>query len=314
MNKGWNSLLPGWRLDASGLLQVPCPAASQQSASTYLAGGCPHLATPKLAATVMLLRPQSGDEHSGEIETFLLRRTAKMAFAQGAVVFPGGGVDARDEEELPWSGPRPDEWAKRIGLPPRQAYSVVVAAIRELFEESGVLLAVTISGQRIVGSAAQGWSTERQALDSHQISLAEVLARHDLVLRTDLLGFRSRWLTPVFEPRRYDTFFFAARMPADQHACGDTSEAEESRWATPGEVLASAATGRVGLFPPTAFNLAELLSANAIDEFITEQPSPELHMFSPIQRQDGEIDLACRFHHIPGTLLNGPVTRKEHML
>ncbi|MFJ8474890.1 NUDIX hydrolase [Kitasatospora sp. NPDC094011] len=207
--------------------------------------------TPRPAATVVLLR----DGADGP-EAYLLRRRTSMAFAAGMYAYPGGGVDPRDAEVEPgWAGPRPEEWAHRLGVDVRTARAVVCAAVRETFEEAGVLLAGPDADSV---AAPRDWSAERAALEAHELSFAEFLRDHGLVLRSDLLGGWARWITPEFEERRYDTWFFVAALPAGQRAALEVGEADRVAWLTPAEAVRGHREGRFGMLPPTVTVLREL--------------------------------------------------------
>ncbi|MFF9647222.1 NUDIX hydrolase [Kitasatospora aureofaciens] len=208
-------------------------------------------AVPRPAATVVLLR----DCADGP-EAYLLRRRTSMAFAAGMYAYPGGGVDPRDAEVEPgWAGPSPEEWACRLGVDARTARAVVCAAVRETFEEAGVLLAGPDAHSV---SAPRDWTAERAALEAHELSLAEFLRDHGLVLRSDLLGGWARWITPEFEERRYDTWFFVAALPAGQRAALEVGEADRVAWLTPAEAVRGYHEGRFGMLPPTVTVLREL--------------------------------------------------------
>jgi 8-oxo-dGTP pyrophosphatase MutT (NUDIX family) len=133
----------------------------------------------------------------------------------------------------------------------------VCAAVRETFEESGVLLAGT-SPENTAVPAEADLEPDRLALLDRSLSLAGLLARHHLVLRSDLLKPWARWITPELESRRYDTRFFAAVLPEGQRTWEIRDEADEIAWLRPADVLAAAARGEVSLMPPTAVTLAEL--------------------------------------------------------
>jgi 8-oxo-dGTP pyrophosphatase MutT (NUDIX family) len=231
-----------------------------------LPGGLPFPQTPpetpavlRDAATVILLR----DTEQG-LEVFLQRRVAAMAFAAGMTVFPGGGVDERDADaSVRWTGPPASDWAEWFGGTEPVARALVCAAVRETFEESGVLLAGTEEG--VVVDAAR-YAYARQALVSRELSLAAFLAETGLTLRADLLRPWTHWVTPVQEKRRYDTRFFAAALPSGQHADGATTEAESSGWQRPRDALADAEAGRSTLMPPTWYTLSELAEFSSADE------------------------------------------------
>lgn len=241
---------------------------------------------PRLAATVMLVRNPR--------EVFMLRRAKTMAFVPEAVVFPGGGVDPRDaDERLPWTGPAPREWARRMGVGEETARRVVTAAAREVFEECGVLLAGEDDGSVVADVTAPVWAEERQRLAEHESSFAEVLVRHNLALRSDLLGLRSHWLTPEFEPRRYDTYFFSAFAPAGQVPDDRTSEANGAGWVDPSWILERGARGAVRLVPPTVYNLTHFANAPSPEAFAAGVTHVERIMLEPDRRETGEAVLRC---------------------
>jgi 8-oxo-dGTP pyrophosphatase MutT (NUDIX family) len=229
-------------------------------------------AVPRDAATVILLRPGAGagagaGSGSGAgVEAFLLRRTAELEFAPGACVFPGGSVDERDADPgIGWVGPAPEDFAAQLDVPPERARALVCAAIRETFEESGVLLAGSSAegATGLVGDSA-ALAADRHALLTGTTTLGEVLGRRGLVLRTDLLTPWARWITPEVSPRRFDTWFFAAALPAGQTATAapeghaDPGESESGTWLRPAAALEAAQAGEITLLPPTAVTLREL--------------------------------------------------------
>jgi 8-oxo-dGTP pyrophosphatase MutT (NUDIX family) len=221
-----------------------------------LAGTRPPV-TPRDAATVMLLRPSAAG--SAGIEVYMLRRQPSMAFAPGAFVFPGGSVDARDaDEEVAWAGPGIAEWGQIFDAPPELARALVCAAVRETFEESGVLLAGESADSVVADTTGDDWEADRQALLDRSISLAELLGRRRLVLRADLLRPWSRWITPVIEPRRFDARFFAAALPQGQRTRDVGGEAAAVAWIEPAAALQAGRRGDIQLWPPTAVSLAEL--------------------------------------------------------
>src|SRR5690242_1543944 len=136
--------------------------------------------TPRPAATVMLLR----DTADG-LAVFLLQRHSQMDFAPGTTVFPGGGVDDRDRDfDIAWAGPEPTWWAQRLGVDDGLALALVCAAVRETFEECGVLLAGP-DDSSVVGDAT-AYSGARGELASRDLAFSDFLRREDLVLRADL--------------------------------------------------------------------------------------------------------------------------------
>ncbi|MDV6011337.1 NUDIX hydrolase [Haloechinothrix sp. LS1_15] len=219
------------------------------------------------AATVILLRDGAGGP-----EVFLQHRVAQMDFAAGMTVFPGGGVDRRDADaSIAWQGPPPEEWAAHFDCDPALARALACAAVRETFEESGVLLAGEASGA-VVGDTGR-FREARRALVSRQLSLAEFLTGTGLVLRADLLRPWAHWLTPRGESRRYDTRFFLAALPEGQCADGETTEAVGSGWQQPADALADARAGRTTVLPPTWVALAELAELGSVADALAAERS-----------------------------------------
>ena len=205
------------------------------------------------AATVALLR--DGDRGP---EAYLLRRVRGMAFAAGMTVFPGGGVDPRDADTaVGWVGPPAAAWAAPFDADEPLARALVCAAVRETFEESGVLLAGTGPDDVLADVSTDDWEAERVALEAREQSLSQLLERRGLVLRSDLLRPLAHWITPEAEPKRFDTRFFLAELPAGQ-VCRDVgSEAQSRLWVRPADALAR----QLPMMPPTASALAEVADA-----------------------------------------------------
>jgi 8-oxo-dGTP pyrophosphatase MutT (NUDIX family) len=214
-------------------------------------------AVPRDAATVVLLR--DGDRGTGGIEAYLLRRVTGMAFAGGMTVFPGGSVDVADEVlDTPWTGPPPALWARRFGTDEALARALVCAAVRETFEEAGVLLASRHPDGGLPDTAGDDWEAERAALEGRAQSLSELLMRRGLVLRADLLRAWSHWITPVSEPRRFDTRFFVAALPESQLTRHVGGEADQVQWMRPADAVAAHRRGELPMLPPTAVTLDEM--------------------------------------------------------
>lgn len=239
-------------------------------------------AVPRPAATVVLLRDRP-DTPPGRppLQVFLQRRVAGMAFAGGMTVFPGGGVDAADHDDVPWTGPGPAWWAERLAGPPELAAAMVRAAVRETFEECGVLL---------TDRAPDGsWlAPAREDLVARRRTLAEVLREAGLALRADLLAPWARWITPVPVPRRYDTAFFVARVPEGQVADDRTTEAVEAAWWHPGDALAGSEAGELQLMAPTAYALEELAGYEDTASVLAAAAVRTIHPITPVARRRGE--------------------------
>lgn len=247
---------------------MPGMVAEQSRAWLALPEDERQVADPKPSATVMLLREA---QQAPSIEVFVLQRAATMAFAPGLYAFPGGGVDPRDADpDVPWTGPSPQVWADRLQTGIDEARELVIAAAREVFEECGVLLAGPSAHEVVADLTAPEWDDERDRLLDRSQSFGELLTRRQLVLRTDLLALRAHWITPTAEPRRYDTRFFAARMPHGQIADDRSSEAMIARWALPTEVLDSQNEENVLMLPPTQVMLEQLAQvvANQLDDWL----------------------------------------------
>lgn len=229
------------------------------------------VAAPRASATVVLLRDPQGPPGQGPPQVFVLRRVLGMPFAPGMIAFPGGGVDPRDADPaLPWAGPSPQRWAGRLGTDEATARELVCAAARELFEECGVLIAGPGPAELVADLTDPQWRRERDALLDRSQGFAELLTRRGLVLRTDLLSLRAHWTTPVCEPRRYDTRFFAARLPRGQRADDATTEADCARWDDPVSLLAAQAAGQEILLPPTQVMVEQLVQVRDVDAWLAQ--------------------------------------------
>ncbi|ADG79511.1 NUDIX hydrolase OS=Tsukamurella paurometabola (strain ATCC 8368 / DSM / CCUG 35730 / CIP 100753/ JCM 10117 / KCTC 9821 / NBRC 16120 / NCIMB 702349 / NCTC 13040) OX=521096 GN=Tpau_2913 PE=4 SV=1 [Tsukamurella paurometabola] len=223
---------------------------------------------PKAAATVVLVR-----DGVDEVEVFLQRRVQQMAFAGGMTVFPGGGVDPRDAEiDIAWQGPEPSWWAERFGTVESNARQLVCAAVRETFEECGVLLASEPDG---ASSDATALAPARAALEAREFGLAEFLREQNLVLRADLLRPLAHWITPENEKRRYDTRFFLAALPDGQEADDRTSEVDEAYWRTASGALADWSDGKCFLLPPTWSQLRSVAAYGTVAELLAAERTIE---------------------------------------
>ena len=206
------------------------------------------------ASTVVLLR-----DGTNGLEAYLLRRASTMSFGPGMHVFPGGSVDPDDAAtEIGWVGPAAESYATVLTADLPLARALVCAAVRETFEESGVLLAGSGPDDVVVDVSTDEWEQERAALEGRQQSLASLLNRRSLVLRADLLRPWAHWITPVVESKRFDTRFFVAAVPEGQTPRHVGGEADRRLWLRPQDALARHADGELGMLPPTAFTLGEL--------------------------------------------------------
>jgi glyoxylase-like metal-dependent hydrolase (beta-lactamase superfamily II)/8-oxo-dGTP pyrophosphatase MutT (NUDIX family) len=225
-------------------------------------------------------------------EVFLQRRVSQMAFAPNVCVFPGGGLDSRDRSERwlddaagLWVGPPPSWWAGRFNCDEPFATALVSAAIRELFEECGVLLAGPAGGGAL--DPAQVARARAELVDDRR-PLVDVLSDAGWVLRTDLLRPWGQWITPVVESRRYDTRFFVAALPPGQRADGDTSEADLAGWLRPSQALEAWREGKIELLPPTWVSLQQIEKLESADAAFAAADAREIKAFIPKVRRDGD--------------------------
>ncbi|HET8599006.1 MAG TPA: NUDIX hydrolase [Segeticoccus sp.] len=253
--------------------------------------------TPRRASTVLVVRDSRPSTEAtarrSPVEVFMLRRVATMAFAPRMMVFPGGGVDARDADvELPWAGPSPQQWARELDTDEASARELVVAAVREVFEECGVLLAGPNADTVISDVTGREWHGEREGLLAREQSFAQLLIRRGLVLRSDLLRPHAHWITPEFEPRRYDTHFFVALLPEGQVADDLSTEADHAAWTDPRTLLDQQAAGEALMLPPTIVAVEQVAAASSAAAFLAQRPRVEPIM-PELARTDAGIMLRC---------------------
>ncbi|MEV0741539.1 NUDIX hydrolase [Streptomyces sp. NPDC050549] len=272
-----------------------------------LAAGALTPVVPRRAATVMLLK----DTDSGPA-VHMLRRRASMAFAGGAYAYPGGGVDPRDDDRhVRWAGPTRAWWANRLGVGETAAQAIVCAAVRETYEEAGVLLAGPTPDSVVGDTTGGAWEADRAALVARDLSFAEFLDRRGLVLRSDLLGAWARWITPEFETRRYDTWFFVGVLPEGQRTRNASTEADHTVWIVPGEAATGYDKGDLTMMPPTIATLRGLIPYGSAAEALSAAPERDLTPVLALARlEDGEIVLSWPGHeeftkHIPTDLSTG---------
>ena len=203
------------------------------------------------AATIMLLSDQP------DLHVLLLRRRAGSAFVGGMSVFPGGGVDPADAEtgtEAHCRGLTDAVASARLGLD-AGGLAYWVAAVRETFEEAGVLLAVDAASGRDPDlsdpARAVRFAELRREVDAGRVSMLEAARGEGLLLAVDRMHYVARWITPEGPPRRYDTRFFLGALPAGQQAAHDDRETVHSEWLRPHEAIARYEAGERAMLPPT---------------------------------------------------------------
>ena len=248
------------------------------------------------AATVMLIRDAVDEDGGDAIEVCMLRRNLASEFVAGVYVFPGGSVDpddrGREAEEL--SRGLTDAEASAILGVESGGLSFWVAALRECFEEAGVLVAEPLGpggsdpggGDALLDTTdpevGRRFAAYRDAVNEGSLRLLDVCRAENLRLATDTVHYVSHWITPDLAPRRYDTRFFVTAAPAGQTASHDDGETIATIWVRPAQALASEVAGDIELLPPTIANLrsiegftstAEVMAwARAITEVITILP------------------------------------------
>jgi 8-oxo-dGTP pyrophosphatase MutT (NUDIX family) len=267
------------------VLRIPLPPDLVEQAREY-ADGTRQPVEPRDAATVVLLRPSN----SGP-SIYLLRRQTSMAFAGGMCVFPGGGVDPRDfDATVAWDGPPPSDWAARLGVDEAEARALVCAAVRETFEESGVLLAGTSPDDVVADTTGDDWEADRVALESRELAMSEFCERRGLVLRSDLLGVWAGWQTPVFEPRRFRTWFFVAVLPEGQLTRDVSSESSSVTWRPALEAVQAVEDGELMMMPPTYLTCLEVGQHADPAAVLAASADRSVDMFTP--EVTGEADEA----------------------
>lgn len=200
------------------------PPWQQAAAESWFERGERAPRPPRAASSVLLLR----DARDGA-EVFLRYRRGESPL--GKIAFPGGSLEDADSGAAPWYGPSPSDWARALGMDdPLQARRHVVAAIRELFEETGVLLAGPDAATLLESNRGPEWMAAREGLASGEKSFPEALARRGLGLRTDLLRPLSHWETADFALRRFDTRYFAAVQPLGQETSLLQSKGVWGQW------------------------------------------------------------------------------------
>lgn len=268
-------------------VRIPLPDRLRESFAN--AGGEPVVARD--AATIVVVR--DGDEG---IEAYLMRRQTTMAFAAGMYVFPGGGVSPSDiERDVPWFGPEPAHWARVFSCDVDLAKGLVVAAVRETFEETGILLAGPDGDTVVTDTSGDDMAAARLALDAGEMAFADFLSDRGLVLRADLLGAWARWVTPEFQPKRYDTRFFVAALPEGQRVGTISRESDRASWAPLSRVLAAVDAGEAAMMPPTISTCREVSVHTAATVVSAAAERPLTTVLPKVVMVDGEPFLETSF-------------------
>jgi 8-oxo-dGTP pyrophosphatase MutT (NUDIX family) len=251
------------------------------------------------AATVMLVRDARNDGDDPAIEVCMLRRNLASEFVAGAYVFPGGAVDPADraaDVEALCRG-RSDADASAVLNMDSGGLALWVAALRECFEEAGVLVAQSADGapndllDLSEPEVTARFETYRQAVNDGTMGLLEVCRAEGLVLVTDDVHYVSHWITPELAPKRYDTRFFVTDAPPGQVAHHDEGETIATIWVKPADALARCAAGEIELLPPTIANLEALaVHSSAADVMAWARQVTDVPTILPIVlMEDGNL-------------------------
>jgi 8-oxo-dGTP pyrophosphatase MutT (NUDIX family) len=244
----------------------------------------PSLVEVRPAATVMLVR-----DGAAGIEVFMLRRNPLSEFVGGAFVFPGGAVDDHDQHpgvSAHCAGLADDDASAALGLD-TGGLAFWVAAIRECFEECGLLLAYRTDGSVVRFDDPEveaRFATHRSRVDAGELSMTQLCSAEELALACDSIHYFSHWITPVGPSRRYDTRFFVARAPEAQVGLHDDRETVASLWVRPTEALERAESGELEIIFPTARNLEALTrfaTADAVLDAARPDPSSRALVHEP---------------------------------
>ena len=235
--------------------------------------------TPRDSATVILLR-----DGARGLEVFMLERHIASDFAGGAYVFPGGTIDDRDtdpEAARFLDGPAASEAAALIDAPDHLALAFYLCAIRETFEEAGVLLARRNGEHVRLNAESERFAAHRRELAGRGGALAAFADREGVRFAGDLLHYYSRWITPEFSPKRYDARFFVAAMPGDQEPLHDDIETTASTWIRPDDAIAQARDGAFSIIFPTRKTLEDLATFGTAEQVIASTAQKDVPAILP---------------------------------
>lgn len=241
---------------------------------------------PLDSATVILTRESS----QGQFKVFLMRRHRDQDFMGGAFVFPGGKLEEADcdldlvPHTRGFTGAEAQRCLQAPDLPEEKALGLFFAALRETFEESGILLAYDASGQIIdlaEGETAGRFAGYRLQIHDHRISLRDLAEQEHLTFAPDLLTPYSHWITPEIESKRFSTRFFLARQPPEQIPFHDTIEMTKSQWLTPSTAMEQQKEGQILLMPPTLKTLEELNEFDSLDDLFQAARFREIRTILP---------------------------------
>lgn len=232
-------------------------------------------AAPVPAATILLLR----DAPQG-VEVFMVKRHHQVDFVSGALVFPGGKVDATDRAAgLSEFTDGADDWSEELR-------ALGACAIREAFEESGILLARDASGAFVEAERLAALDAYRGPLDRHEIGLLDLARKEGLRLALDRLALFAHWITPVHMPKRFDTLFFVAPSPVGHLGRHDGRESVDSVWIAPERAIADRKSWNVVF--PTKLNLMKLAAAGSVEDAMAQARAAAPVTVTPWIEQTGD--------------------------
>ncbi|MCU1547283.1 MAG: hydrolase [Arthrobacter sp.] len=266
------------------------PTELEEAARSWLEHGERTPRAARSASSVVLLR----DSPTG-LETWLGYRPG--ASPLGVLAFPGGSLEASDDDAVGWLGPSPQHWAEQMGTADvGLARRHVVGAIRELFEETGILLAGPDLSTTVEGTSTAEWMRAREAVANQDKSFTEVLAKRGLSVRTDLLKPLVNWLSPDFTHRRFNTRYFAATAPVNQQPSLLASKGVWGRWVCARQVINERETAALGnevgqentvgrplgqlLVPGSEIMLEKMAAANGCIAYLSYKR--KAHVYQPV--------------------------------
>jgi 8-oxo-dGTP pyrophosphatase MutT (NUDIX family) len=235
---------------------------------------------PRPASTILLLRDVAARK---EIEVFMMVRHYEIDFNSGALVFPGGSIDKNDSEIIA----NPSLYSGGEGLDTSEL-AFRIAAVRETFEESGILLARPKGSKALVDAkrAAEIEAAHRAELCDGKITFLKVLTDNNMVLALDELVPYAHWITPEGMPKRFDTWFFLAAAPPDQLGAHDGKESTDSIWVSPREALEGGETGRFKLPFPTTRNLIKLGKQASVKAALDDSRGKNIVTVTPVMTRN----------------------------
>ena len=237
---------------------------------------------PRPASTILLLRDAAAQK---EIEVFMMVRHYEIDFNSGALVFPGGSVDKGDKEIIA----TPQLYSGGEGLD-EATLAFRIAAIRETFEESGILLARPKGSHALVDArrASEIEAAHRAELCEGKVGFLKVLSDNGMLLALDELLPYAHWITPEGMPKRFDTWFFLAAAPPEQLGAHDGKESTDSIWVSPREALEGGESGRFKLPFPTTRNLIKLGKQGSVESALADARASDVVTVMPVVTRDGE--------------------------